>query len=254
MLRKRAIEKKKRLIPLLVNGAEMPSKECLPEEMQAMTLYQSAKLRDDRDFRRDIEGLRKLLTPWYKRGVGLKFVVLGVLGVFAVLGVKWSGLFATGFSGEVESPSVEPSHLARSGVVVDKAVWVKGSTGDDRKMPLLDVVISNHTGAPFVVSQYRVVVDRFKTTRSGMMIPSTSIIRALDKVKVILPEAGGVIEEHLDNPVNVVPNGPMRLKFEFSVERNGVCVSPSQLGGCAFRLQLLCKGMDPIEVGRFELQ
>lgn len=247
----RGIEKGKRVIPLLVNGAEMPSKEHLPEDLQPITSVQAAELRNGRDFQNDMAGLRLLFTPWYKKNGGLRTILLGLIGL-CVIGAF---LLAMKDPKAPEIPKVpKPSVQPLSGIVIDKAAWVKGSIGDDSKMPLLDVVISNYTGSSFVISQYKIVIDEFKLGRSVIITPATSFIETLDQIEVTLLQDEGSIEEHLDDPINILPNDPMRLKFEFSVKKNGKQLSPAQLGEYKFRLELPRKGMEPIKVGSFQLR
>ena len=49
------------VVPVLVEGAEMPSKEMLPPELESFSRRQAAQVRTGRDFRRDVDDLIKAL-------------------------------------------------------------------------------------------------------------------------------------------------------------------------------------------------
>ncbi len=60
----RAFELKKKVIPVLVDNASMPSTSLVPNDMQALTKLSAAKVREDPDFDRDIEWLFKAISKF----------------------------------------------------------------------------------------------------------------------------------------------------------------------------------------------
>ena len=60
----RALELKKKVIPVLVDNASMPSISLVPKDLQALTKLNAAKVREDPDFDRDIEWLFKAISKY----------------------------------------------------------------------------------------------------------------------------------------------------------------------------------------------
>lgn len=73
------------VIPLLVEGAQMPRPDDLPESMRALTYNNAFSLHDDPHFSRDMETLIRVLTPLIETGDGMKRAIAIGAGVLVVL-------------------------------------------------------------------------------------------------------------------------------------------------------------------------
>lgn len=62
-----ALERRLRILPVLVHGAEMPRRDQMPEAIQDLAFRQAARLRGDPDFRGDVEAVLRWLAADLER-------------------------------------------------------------------------------------------------------------------------------------------------------------------------------------------
>jgi hypothetical protein len=239
----RALEKKKRVIPVLVDGARMPKSDALPPNLKELAKLHAASLRNGRDFSTDIEGLRRIVSPWHKRKAPKAVFLSSFIGI--CLGLVF---LPKGNVNDDAPPPEKPK-----GVEISKAAWLTPSVSDNRELPMLDVVLMNYTGSPFVLSEYEIVIENFTESRSAVLPPRTGLVENLDIVDVTFPKGDGTIKEYLKDPVNVMPGDPMRLQFRFSSQIDNVPVSPQQFGSYSFSVKFP-KGETSILIGKFSLK